>query len=271
MGTCRADGQLANNRPVAARPTVESTRCQLSVSPAWRIGLLVLILTAFFSMGHFAGAYQKEQNSLRTQLIQAEKFELRSADGRLEASLYTGSRNETYLSFFDSQKIARLTLGLDATGSPAIMFFNAKGLLKMGLSIGPDGGSPSINLFNDKAQSEITLGVLKGLGPELAVGKPETGRIAVGVSRNGLPSVTLSDRGNLLRMSLAITDDGPMIALMSDDGSVRAILRILPDGSPQLSFADQASRERLVVKTDKDGKPSIRLIDPDGNQSRELK
>ena len=43
-------------------------------------------LGVFFSLGHLAGAVQKEEDTLKTDLIEAEKYQLRGSDGKLAAT-----------------------------------------------------------------------------------------------------------------------------------------------------------------------------------------
>ena len=61
-----------------------------------------MTIAVFFSMGHLAGAYQKEkeQQELKAKTITSERFEVRGPDNKLRASLSNGPGNgEVYLSF----------------------------------------------------------------------------------------------------------------------------------------------------------------------------
>ena len=61
----------------------------------WRWPLFVLFLTLFFSMGHLAGAVQKEQEILRAKSVIAERYELQGPDGKKYATLGKEPGGET--------------------------------------------------------------------------------------------------------------------------------------------------------------------------------
>ena|ERR1035441_9324327 len=110
--------------------------------------LLALALAVFFSMGHFAGAYQKEkeEQQLKAKTIISEKFEIRGPDNTLRASLTRGREGEVYLLFFDKAHHTRLTVGLDAQGSPSISFFDEQIAHRMSLALDSENGTPQIIL-----------------------------------------------------------------------------------------------------------------------------
>ena len=102
----------------------------------WRYrGLsIVLVFFAFFSMGHFAGAVQKEQELLKAGVVSAERYELRGADGRLGAVLAVEPSGEVNLRFTNKKGTSSLIAGLDANGSPEISFLEDKNGLRMKLA-----------------------------------------------------------------------------------------------------------------------------------------
>jgi hypothetical protein len=233
--------------------------------------LFTFLIAIFFSLGHFAGAYQREQDILRTKAISAETFEVRSPDDKLKASLHQGAGGETYLSFFDQKGGARLTMGLGPKGTPAISFFDDKLALRMGLSLDVNDNTPQIVLFDDHVQPVLHLGITKGLGPEISVGGTLKARVSIAAREGGSPSIQVIDGKNSPRISLDLSDqDKPAISILGDDRVVRASWRIHSDDSVIFSMSDPKARQRLVIMTDKDGKPSIRFIDPDKNEARGL-
>jgi len=233
--------------------------------------LLTLIIVAFFSMGHLAGAYQKDQEILRIKSISADKFEIRDPDEKLKASLSQGPAGETYLSFFDQKGGPRLSMGIGPKGTPVISFFDDKSALRMGLSLDANDSTPQIVLFDGHDEPALHLGITKGFGPSISVGKPGQGRVSISASDGGSPAIQILDPKNNPRISLDLADnDKPVISMLGDNRVVRASWRIHTDGSVIFSMSDPKARQRLVMMTDKDGKPSIRFIDPDKNEARGL-
>lgn len=250
----------------------ETTRWRGSLS-RFRWPLMMAIAALIFSIGHGAGAYQKEEEILKTRMISAEKFEVRGPDGKLRASLAQGKNEGAILSFYDESGRSRLIIGTDAKGTPSISFLNDKdkGAPKMLLSVDPNDGTPQIILFDDHGAPTVHLGLVKGFGPDLSLGKVGQGRISLYVTEKGDAAIQLLDPKNHPRLSLSVADAGPSISLLDDNQAVRATWRVLPDGTPDFSLSDRHSRERLVVTTDKDGRPSIRFVDPDTKTFRELR
>jgi hypothetical protein len=236
-----------------------------------RWALLTLIIAIFFSMGHFAGAYQKEQDILRIKSISAEKFEVRGPDDKLKASLFQGPRGEVYLAFFDQNGGARLSVGVGPRGTPIISFFDDKLSLRMSLSLDTNDGTPQVVLFDGHVEPALHLGITKKLGPDLSVGRFGQGRISISARDGGSPAIQVLDEKNNPRISLDLSDNNtPTISLLGENRVVRGSWRLHTDGSVIFSMSDPKSRQRLVVMTDKDGKPSIRFIDPDKNEARGL-
>jgi hypothetical protein len=236
----------------------------------WRWPLLALIVAAFFAMGHRAGAFQKEREMLKSKKVSAETFEVRGPDNKLRASLFRGPRGEALLSFFDQDGGSRLSLGIDAKGTPIISLLNDKQVQMMGLSLDSEDGTPQIAFFDRDHETALHLGITKGFGPDISVGKRGHGQVSIFLTNEGSPSVQLVDPKGNPRISVGVFDDGPSISLLGDDRVVRATWRVLPDGSASFSLSDDQGRQRLVVMTDKQGKPSIRFIDAN-NQAREIR
>jgi hypothetical protein len=263
-----------NDRPwdsaVSTPPSLESPPPRKNAR--WsRWPLLALIVAAFFAMGHVAGAFQKEQDLLRSKRISAETFEVRGPDNKQRASLSTSPRGEALLSFYDQDGRSRLLLGIGAKGSPTISFLDEAQAQRMGLSLDSQDGTPQIVLFDVDKEPALHLGVTKGFGPDIFVGRRGQGRVSIFLTKEGAPSVQILDQKGNPRISVGVFNDGPSMSLLGDNRVVRATWRLLPDGSPSFLLYDRQSRQRLIVATDEQGKPSIRFTDPDKNDSREIK
>ena len=125
-------------------------------------------------------------------------------------------------------------------------------------------------MSDDRGEPTISIGVTKGLGSEITVGKSGAARVSIEVSEKGVPAIRLWDAKNNPRISLALENENPIISLFGENREVRATWRVFPDGSPSFSLSDRESRVRLAVAVDKDGKPSIRIIDPEKHEERDL-
>ncbi len=230
---------------------------------------LLLLLVLFFAMGHFAGAFQKDQDTLRFQSITAEKLEIRGPDGKLKATLSGGRAGGDSLSFYDAQGARRLSLGIDKEGSPNVLFFDDKRKMRLALAIDPHDNTPHINFFDDQTKSVLSAGLLNGLGPDISVGKHDGNHITISLV-NDDPRIQFVDSNHQSRVHIGMIDKQPSISLAGENGAIQSNWRIEPDGSVVFSMSDRAMRQRVVITTDKDGKPSIRVINPDQDQAKTL-
>lgn len=262
--------ELSECRSAKPAPAAEEFFCRNSLLRS-RWPLLMLIVVAFFSMGHLAGAYQKDQEILRIKSIAADRFEVRDPDDKLKSSLSQGPAGETYLSFFDQKGGLRLSMGIGPKGTPVISFFDDKSAMRMGLSLDANDSTPQIVLFDGQNEPALHLGITKGFGPSMSVGRPGQGRVSISATDGGSPAIQIVDSKSNPRISLDLSDnDKPVISMIGDNRVVRASWRIHTDGSVIFSMSDPKARQRLVLMTDKNGKPSIRFIDPDKNEARDL-
>ncbi len=230
-----------------------------------------LLLGGIFAIGHLAGAAQKEQEILRAEQMEAERFELRGPDDVLRAALFKGARGEAYLSFFGKDGKARLSLGIGDDGLPSISLYDNNNKRKMGFSIDPEGGNPQLVLLDDSGEPAVHLGVRKDSGPDVTVGRKGKGRVSIALSQNAEPSIQVLDERGDPRVALGLSNGLPSISLMAGKNVLRSSWRVLADGSAAFAFHDGNAKERLVIKVDRDGKPSIRVIDPAAGTEREIK
>ncbi len=238
---------------------------------SWKPALYTAVVVACFSVGHFVGAAQKEQEQLKVKSVLAERFEVRDPTGELAASWGRGAKDQIQLDFFDKNQKSRLTVGLDEQGSPRIAFLDSRGASRMSLALSAAESEPSINLYNDQGQPTLTLGLSKTGGPGLSIGPPDLCRITVGVSKDGSPSIQVRDKHGKTRIALFIVNEEPVFALQDSAATMRATWRLLANGTPVLTFHDVDANPRLVFQTDAQGKPAIQFLDATGKVSRELK
>lgn len=230
-----------------------------------------LLLVGIFAIGHFAGAAQKEQELLKAKEIQAERFELRGPDDVVRASLFKGPKGEAYLSFFGKDGRPGLTLGLNGDGMPVISLYDRQSKMKLGLSVDPEGGNPQLVLFDDNGEPAVHMGVPKGFGPDITVGRNDQGRVSIFLTKDGDPSIQVLDQRGDPRIALGLTGDEPSISLFDAKRVLRSSWHSLANGSVDFSLYDGKAQRRLAIEVDHNGKPSVRFLDPAAHTVREIK
>ncbi|MHB1556772.1 MAG: hypothetical protein ACYC61_04735 [Isosphaeraceae bacterium] len=230
-----------------------------------------LLLVGIFAIGHLAGAAQKEQEILRANRIQAERFELRGPDDVLRAAFFKGPKGEAHLSFFGDDGKTRLSLGIGDDGLPSLSMYDNNKKMKLGLSIDHEGGNPQLVLLDDSGEPAVHLGVRKDSGPDVTVGRKGKGRVSISLSKDGEPSLQLQDERGDPRVALGLSHGLPSISLMAGNNVLRSSWSVRADGSAALSIHDSNAKPRLVIGVDRDGKPSIKVMDPAAGTEREIK
>ena len=72
---------------------------------------------------------------------------------------------------------------------------------------------------------------------------------------NGIPTLSMTDEADRIRLCLAVYDSGPSVALYDTDEEIRALLKVLPTG-PNLSLFKHEGRVMFGNLTvSRDGKP----------------
>lgn len=237
----------------------------------WRWTAIVGLLAAFFSLGRFTGAAQKQDDHVRLKHVTTDRLEIRNGAGK-QVVLFEGqAKDGTVLTFLDKQQRPRLTIGLDAHGAPRIFFIRENHTPSLTISTDSEGSDPAIHLIDDQGNPELSLSITKGFGPGLSIGKVGHARVAVGVSPDGTSSIHLVDQENKQRVAAFVAKDGPALLFYDEKGGLRGEWRLLGDGTPLMSLRDQGSKPRLVVRTDAQGKPLIQVTDPETNTTREIK
>jgi hypothetical protein len=230
-----------------------------------------LLLGGIFVIGHLAGAAQKQQEILKADRMQAERFEVRGPDNVLRAALFKGAKGEACLSFFDKDGKTRLSLGIGDDGLPSLSLYDNHKKMKIGLSLDPDGGNPQLVLLDDSGEPAIRLGVPKDSGPDVTVGRNGKERVSISLTRDGEPSMRMLDEQGDPRVALGLSNGVPSISLMAGKNVLRSSWRVLADGSAAFAIHDGNAKQRLIIGVDRDGKPSIRFIDPVAGTEREIK
>jgi hypothetical protein len=236
----------------------------------YRWPLFLFSMLVFFSMGHFAGAFQKEQEILRAKAIASERFELLSPAGKTAALLRLNPRGQGELTIFDERADPRVEIGFDARGSPGVRLLGTDHRLRASLLIDSQTGAPRLDFIDDKGNSAIKLEISPRFGPSVIVGSKLQNRINIGISKDGSPGITLWDQ-RFPRLMMSMVQGKPSIRLMDADNVDRSTWKVGKDGSPSFSLRDRNDKDRVVMSIDNDEEAALRFLDAAGKTLKELR
>jgi hypothetical protein len=162
--------------------------------------------------------------------LEAGQFVLRDADGNVRARLHAPDQKGVDLSLFDTNQKPRLSIGLDAKGSPELYFRDKdqKGLVS--LTAGTGGTSPVVHLKDGRGE-----------------------RIVFGFDAEGDPSLVFCESADAdVRVSLTYCKGVAQLGIFGKNGEHDPIvLSVDPDGAPNL------------IMHGKDGKVLFQMPKPD--------
>lgn len=196
--------------------------------------MLLFLIGLFFLMAQRSGYPPRR----------AACFELAGADhAKKTAGLWTRSANgAVLLRFYDQQQQSRLELGLDEQGRPGMIWRDAKGRIRAGIS-GDQQGTPRMNLLDANGISRCSVFLLP----------------------NGSPGLVLRDAKGTQRAALMVLQDGsPALELAGEKGRSRVIVSADKKGTSALQLRDQAGRNRIVLEVDPAGRAQLRTLDAKG-------
>lgn len=156
--------------------------------------------------------------------VEAERFLLRDAGGRIRAVLHTRADGSPLLEFRDVAGNRRASLGLLADAAH-VSLSDAEGKGGATLRAQPNG------------RANLTLTDRNG-----------TRRAVLLLADDGAPTLALSDRHRRTRIVLTTLGNGATGLSVSDaEGRVRAALDLEADGSPSLALYDENRRSRAIL------------------------
>jgi len=236
----------------------------------YRWPLFLFSLLVFFSMGHLAGAFQKEQEILRAKEIASERFELLGPGGKTAALLRLNPRGQGELTIFDEKADPRVEIGFDAQGSPGVRLLGTDHRVRASLLIDGQTGAPRLDFIDDKGNSALKLEISPRFGPIVVVGSKLQNRINIGISKGGSPRITMWDQ-RFPRISMSIIQGQPSINLTDTDNVARSTWKVGEDGSPSFSLRDRDDKDRVVMSIDNDEDAALRFLDAAGKTVKELR
>ncbi|MEE8242578.1 MAG: hypothetical protein V3R61_03765 [candidate division NC10 bacterium] len=170
------------------------------------------------------------------EVVEAERFILRDATGKVRTRVATSVDGLTVMDFLDASGKTRIGLFLLSDGSPVLNLNGQDGKTSAALSVLPSG--PLFSL-NEGGKSRARVKVFSG-GARLA----------------------LLDRNEKPRASLAVRDDGaPTLNFFDGNGNRRATLDLSSDGLPRLGFYDTSGQVRAWLAEERGGLVRFALTD----------
>ncbi|MCS6926253.1 MAG: hypothetical protein NZ578_10190 [Candidatus Binatia bacterium] len=162
-------------------------------------------------------------------VIRAERFEVVDRDGKLRATLGTGSTGapgpvlSDGLVLIDNNGQPRANLGLAADGAPGLMMYDPGLRYRIALDVAPDG-APALALASKEGRTRAELVLPSEGGPGLILYDARLQpRVTLDVSSAGLPALVLTGQ------------NGTVLGRMPDAPSVnhKAQVENVTDTSPR--------------------------------------
>src|SRR3989475_1379501 len=202
-------------------------------------------------------------------ILEAEKFALRTPDGKVRAALAARDDVTPGLALYDDDGTARAGLELGTDGQANLWFAGKDGQVTVSLN------PRSLRLTDAEGGVFVTRSAL------VLADRKQRNRVTLGVKPDGSPSLTLADKEGRTGALVDVVDDGSRLGLFYD-GLVRAGLGFGPGGSqladlalsaeglPALQLEDKG-QPRAVLGAGSEGKrkastpSSLLLFDKDGS------
>lgn len=172
-------------------------------------GITVLVLAAAGLMMGLA--------SPKDQQVEAERFVVRDASGKVRA-----------------------LFGVTPNGDTLLALSDQNGTMRVGLFAYPDGVS-SLTFADKNGKDRATLAVSSDLHVGLVL-KDQAGEVRAGlnVSADGSSALALGDKNGTNRAMLTLMPNGEPGLLLSDQaGNIRSLMHLGADGSPQLKMVNK--------------------------------
>jgi len=224
----------------------------------WKLagGFLALTLLASVSIGFVTPS---------AEIIEAERFVLKSADGTEMGSLGLDGQGNPMLLMRKDKAYAALSLS-----APGLIIRGSDG--KRGAFLGMDSsGSTLLELTSDKLQQGVKLATHED-GSSSVTLRDEAGypRATMEALATGDAIYTLRGEKGALRGTFGLDADGNVSSLLLDSlGRRRIGMVVQTDGTPILSMEDDTSRARANLTMQFDGSPRLELLREDGAPSFE--
>jgi len=223
-------------------------------------------------------------------ILEAEKFALRTPDGKVRAALAAHDDATPSLALYDDDGTARAGLELGTDGQANLWFAGKDGQVTVSLN------PRSLRLTDAEGGVFVTRSAL------VLADRKQRNRVTLGVKSDGSPSLTLADKEGRTGALVDVVDEGSRLGLFYDglvragigfgpggsqlnlygddgatglifhdqDGKQRAALGVLPNNASGLSLFDKGGGPRAALSVVPDGAPRLELFDAGGGRRANL-
>src|SRR5213594_3015532 len=212
-------------------------------------------------------------------ILEAEKFALRTPDGKVRAALAARDDVTPGLALYDDDGTARAGLELGTDGQANLWFAGKDGQVTVSLN------PRSLRLTDAEGGVFVTRAAL------VLADRKQRNRVTLGVKPDGSPSLTLADKegrtgalvdvvdegsrlglfyDGLVRAGIGFGPGGSQLNLYGDDGKDHATLSLAPDGTTGLIFHDQDGKQRAALGVLPNNASGLSLFDKGGGRRANL-
>src|SRR5882724_705378 len=200
-------------------------------------------------------------------ILEAEKFALRTPDGKVRAALVAHDDATPSLALYDDDGTARAGLELGTDGQANLWFAGKDGQVTVSLN------PRSLRLTDAEGGVFVTRSAL------VLADRKQRNRVTLGVKPDGSPSLTLADKEGRTGALVDVVDEGSRLGLFYD-GLVRAGIGFGPGGSQLNLYGDDGKDHATLslapggatglIFHDQDGAPRLELFDAGGGRRANL-
>jgi hypothetical protein len=170
------------------------------------------------------------------KVVRAQRFEVVDAKGKVWATLDV-RMGLPALRLLGSNGKPRAELAPYLGG---LCLFDNRGMARALLAVDDEDGSPVLNFFHKDGNWSAQLGELAGNLGLVVWRKPGKLGAVLGLNKDGIPGLYLTDDEAKARAMLEVHRDGTAgLALGDKDMKAGALLSVGPDGKPRLEFDDK--------------------------------
>lgn len=207
----------------------------------WSLTMLVLLAVCFWLGSGVVSTADSKDETVPSE-IRARKFVVVDGTGKKRAEFGIMEDGEARMVVWNKRKSTAMSVGVDHSGMPNIVFQNSKREALLELA-----------MLDDKYPAFIMSD---------ADGKRRLGMV---VTESGLVTLRLYDTKKKDRCAISLGPDGdPRIVLRDKRGNVRASLILDEKGTSALVLFNRKEQERIVFQVDAQGQADAAVFGLDG-------
>lgn len=206
------------------------------------------------------------KSSTAEKVLVVERLELRDRAGKLRCVLSAEPDDASQLALYDENERLAAVLGAHSSLS-GLMLKESNSKLSINIAVRKTPG-PEIRIVAEDGKPLLGIGCADG-GSAIGLGSNRTDgatRLALVVSKDGIPELMLFDSGGKVRASVGLNPDGrPAIAIGDRNQIGRIGMGLDPTGAPELSLKDGNGRIRGALSMGREGAVGLLMADETGN------